>query len=229
MPVTFFIYVGSTVDIFGDNDQKFTSSLFLNKLMKVCFATYPEVLCVDATYTLTELHMPVYLMLTINGNGQSDIVAVFITANETKVAIMKMIESFKTANSLWIKTCVVISDNDFLERDVFNTEFPAESVLLCLFHGLRSFRREVTCDKLGLLSGEQDHALKLITKLVYFKSEVEYSGHHKDLLKSNLKSVVLCYNANWHPIRHEWVECFKGINFTLGENLTIVWKVLMQK
>ena len=75
--------------------------------MKVYFATYPEVLYVDATYKLTELHMPVYLMLTIDGNGQSDIVAMFITANEAKVAVMKMIESFKGADSLWVKTCVV--------------------------------------------------------------------------------------------------------------------------
>ena len=94
------MYVGSTIDIFGDNDQKFTGLLFQDKLMKVNFAAYTEVLCVDATYKLTELCMPVYLMLTIDGNGQNDIVTVFITANETKVAIMKMIESFKAANPL---------------------------------------------------------------------------------------------------------------------------------
>lgn len=75
----------------------------------------------------------------------------------------------------------------------------------------------MTCDKLGLLSGERDHALELISKLVYSKSESEYNDYYKDLLKSNLKSVILYYNTNWHPIRHEWVECFKGINFTLGE------------
>ena len=84
-----------------------------------------------------------------------------------------------------VKTCVVISDKGFLERDVFHTEFPITSVLLCLLHVLTSFsfRREVTCDKLGLLSGERDHALELITKLVYSKQEVEYNGHYEDLLK----------------------------------------------
>ena len=41
--------------------------------------------------------MTVYLMLTIGGNGQSDTVAVFITADETKYAITKMVESFKAA------------------------------------------------------------------------------------------------------------------------------------
>lgn len=75
-------------------------------------------------------------------------------ANETKVAIMKMVESFKAANPLWANTCVVISDKDFLEQDVFHTEFPAVSVFLCLSYVLRSFRREVTSNKLDLLSGE---------------------------------------------------------------------------
>jgi len=185
--------------------------------MKLNFASYPEVLCIDATYKLNDLRMPVYLMLTIDGNGQSDIVAVFITANETKCAITKMVESFKAANRDWVDTRVIISDKDFLERDVFRAEFPNASVLICLFHVLRSFRREVTCEKLGLRVGERDHALELITKLLYSKSEAEYNNYYDDLLKSNLKSVIHYYNTNWHLIRHEWVECFKGANFTLGE------------
>ena len=66
---------------------------------------------------------------------------------------------------------MVISDKDFLEQDVFHTKFPAASVILSLFYVMRSFRREVTCDKLDLLSGEREvktlriivgNALKLI-------------------------------------------------------------------
>ena len=68
----------------------------------------------------------------------------------------------------------------------------------CLFHVLRSFRWEVTCEKLGLQVGEQDHALNIITKLVCSKSEAEYNGYYDDL--SNLKSVIHYYNTNWHPI-----------------------------
>ena len=54
------MYIGSTVDIFGDNDQTFTGLLFQESE----FAAYPEVLCVDATHKLIELCMPVYCMLT---------------------------------------------------------------------------------------------------------------------------------------------------------------------
>ena len=32
---------------------------------------------------------------------------------------------------------------------------------------------------------------------------------------SGLKPVIEYYDINWHPIHHEWVECFKG--YTVGE------------
>lgn len=91
-------------------------------------------------------------------------------------------------------------------------------MLICLFHTLRSFKREITCEKVQIRPGERDHVLELITKLAYSKSEVKYDQNYKMLLKSGLHSVISYYNTNWHPIRHEWVECYKGINFTLGES-----------
>ena len=78
-------------------------------------------------------------------------------------------------------------------------------------------KREVTCEKLGLCPGERDHALEMLTQLVYSKSEAEYTQHYQFLLGSGLRSVIDYYNSNWHPIRHQWVECFKGANFTMGE------------
>ena len=37
------------------------------------------------------------------------------------------------------------------------------------------------------------------------------------LLDSGLHSVINYYNSNWHPIRYQWLEYFKGVNFTVGE------------
>ena len=82
---------------------------------------FAEFLFVDATYKLTELCMPVYFMFTTDCNGQNDIVAVFFTATGTKVAIIKMVESFKAANTLGIKAH--ISDKDFLKWGVFILSF----------------------------------------------------------------------------------------------------------
>ena len=98
---------------------------------------------------------------------------------------------------------------------VFKKEFPDASLIICLFHTLKT--KEVTCDKLGLLPGERDHALELLTKLAYSSSPQEYENHYKDLKESGLKSVIEYYDCNWHSIRYQWVECYKGANFTVGE------------
>ena len=209
--------VGSTVEVFTDDGNAFTGLLFQDKLMKFNFAAYPELLLVDATYKLSELRMLVCLILAIDGNGQSEIVSVFVTAIETETVITKMVQAFKANNPQWSRTKVVMSDKDFVEPAIFRKEFPQASLSICLFHTLQSFKREITCEKLALRPGERDHALEIITKLVYASSAAEYDENYQALLKSGLQTVITYYNTHWHTIHHEWVECFKSAYFTLGE------------
>jgi len=185
--------------------------------MKHVFSAYPEILLIDATYKLTDLRIPVYLMMSIDGNGQGEIVVIFLTAVETEKAITEMVQSFKVANPRWTETKVVMSDKDFNERSVFRKEFPEAALHICLFHTLWSFRREVTTEKMSIFPGKRDHTLEIVTKLAYSKSESEYEEFYQDLLYSGLTNVISYYNSNWHEIRHEWVHCFKGVSFTLGE------------
>ena len=51
---------------------------FQDQEMKDMFAAYPEFVCIDATYKLIELRFPVYILLVEDGNGQSEIAAVFL-------------------------------------------------------------------------------------------------------------------------------------------------------
>ena len=203
--------------MFTNTEGVFSGLMFQDNLMKSIFSSYPEVLLVDATYKFADLRMPVYLMMCIDRNGQGEIVLVFLTAVKTEESIAKMVQAFKKFNSCWTQMNVIMSDKDFNERAVFWKEFPGAALHICQFHTLQSFRREVKTEKLGIRPGERDHALEIITKLAYSKSEAEYNEHYQDLLHSGLKMVISCYNLNWHDIRSEWVECFKEICFTLGE------------
>ena len=212
------IIVGSTVEVFTDDTDTFTSLVFQDSTMKAIFSSYPEVIFVDATYKLTNLRMPVYLMMSIDGNGQDEIVFVFLTTVETESIITKMVQAFKRVNPRWINTKVVMSDEDFNERNVFKKEFSQASIQICLFHTLRSFKREITTEKMGIRPGERDHVLEIITKLAYSKSEAEYDLHYQDLSESGFKTVISYYNSNWHSIHQEWVKFFKNSSFTLGEN-----------
>ena len=50
--------------VFTDAEGTFTGLMFQDNLMKSVFSSYPEVLLVAATYKLTNLRMPVYLMMS---------------------------------------------------------------------------------------------------------------------------------------------------------------------
>ena len=150
--------------------------------MKFNFQSYPEVLVVDSTYKLNDLRMPLYIMLIVDGNGQSEVVSMCLTTLETKEAIAKMVQSFKSNNPCWPQTGVVITDKDFVERSVFKEEFPNAVLHICLFHALRSMRREISCEKLGIRPGEHDHALELLTSLAYMLRQ-----------KKNMISTTLLY------------------------------------
>lgn len=116
--------IGSTVEIFMDENKIFSGILFQDAIMKTTFAAYPELLMVDATYKLNELRMPLYLMLIIDSNGQSEIVGLFLTSLETEEAISRMVQAFKTNNPAWTCTKVVVTEKDFTERAVFQKQFP---------------------------------------------------------------------------------------------------------
>ena len=132
---------------------------------------------------------------------------------ETEEAITKMVQTFKRTNPKWECTKVVMSDKDFNKGQYSRKIFQH----ICLFHVLRSFRREVTADKLSIHPGERDQVLEMISKLVYSKSESEYDEHYQALLKSGLKTVISYYNINLHGIHQQWVACYKEVCFTLGE------------
>ena len=157
----------------------------------------------DATYKLTNLRMPVYILIAIDGNGRGEIVMICLTALENECAITTMVQAFKCNNPSWERTKVVMSDKDFTECVVFRKEFPQAALHICLFHTMRSFCREVTTEKLSIRPGERDHVLELITKLTYAKSESEYDSLYQDLLQTRLSTVIDYYNSNWHSIRHE--------------------------
>ena len=83
-------------------------------------------------------------MLVEDGNGQSETVAAFMVLQETDSTLSKMVDLFKKHNSSWEHVHVIMTDKDVTERSVFSAQIPSARLVICLFHTLRSFRREVT-------------------------------------------------------------------------------------
>ena len=116
-----------------------------------------------------------------------------------------MLDTFKELNPKWSEIRVIMADKDIKEREVIKDRLPNASLLICLFHTLRTFRRQVTCDKMGITAGQRVMCLELIQKLAYSSTEDNYKKLHNDLQTNCPKNVVTYFNQNWHPIRDEWV------------------------
>ena len=127
------------------------------------------------------------------------------------------INIFKAKTESWEKTKVIISEDDFVEREAFKDCFTNASFLICLHHTSRSFRREVTCEKMGITSAQRLHTLQIFQKIGYSKNDIEYAQNVESLQKTKFKSVADYYYENWHPIEEQWVLFYKDLFPNLGE------------
>ena len=72
---------------------------------------------IDATYKLTELHMHLFIFLVVHGNGNSKIVAIHLTTEESEVALQKLAAILNVTMKLgWIHTNVNYTDKDLTEQ-----------------------------------------------------------------------------------------------------------------
>ena len=100
-------------------------------------------------YKLNNLRMPLYILMVVDGNGESEVIGLWIVASEDKPTISHLMEIFITYNNT-SKTKCIMADKDMTERNVLAEELPSAILLICLFHVLRTFRREITCEKWAL-------------------------------------------------------------------------------
>lgn len=69
----------------------------------------------DATYKLNDLRMPLYLLLCVDGNGESHVVSLWIVANEEQGTIAALIEKFISRHPNIEDINVIMADEDFVE------------------------------------------------------------------------------------------------------------------
>ena len=182
--------------------------------MREIYRKYPEILFVDATYKLNELRMPLYVLLAEDGNGESHIVAVWLITSEDAANIKEMTKIFQRHNEEWCKTVTIMADKDFTERNIFLQQFPQAYLLICLFHVLKTFRREITSEKVGITAAERYMVLEIMQRMAYSTSEEMYMKCYEELKETKLTKVIEYFNSNWHEIRTQWVNGLKDDSLT---------------
>lgn len=154
------------------NDKgEFIGLYYQDERMAHLYEKYPEIIFYDATHDLNNKKFPLFIQLCIDGNGNSEIVSLYMCVSESREAVGSMIDSFKELNPSWIKTKVILGDKDFADRGVYSEKFRNAVMKICLFHILRTFRREITMYKREITSSQRDEALIILQRLVYSSSE----------------------------------------------------------
>ena len=175
--------------------------------MKRCLKNYPEILFLDATYKLLKIRLPVYLFLVEDSVGESEVVGVAILVEETEEIVRWMLQYLKDRNPEFSPR-VVMADKDFNERAIIKELFPSATVLICLFHSLRSFKREISDKSLALPEGTQIVLKEIFQSMCYARSAEEYNNFYQKFKKVAPMHVQSYFNKNWHNIRAEWVLSF---------------------
>lgn len=172
--------------------------------MAQLFDRYPEVLLFDATYKLNNRNLPLILQLCVDGNGETEIISIFLAQSESCLSVGAMVDIFQEFNKAWTATRVIIGDKDFSDRKIYAEKFPKAVLQICLYHVLVNFSREITTSKRNITKAEREVVLEIIQRLVYSASEESYDSIYNEFVALNLKDVIDYYNDNWHNIRTEW-------------------------
>ncbi|KAI0222675.1 hypothetical protein LSAT2_026066 [Lamellibrachia satsuma] len=101
--------------------------------VRKAYASFSELLFIDATHKLTNLRMPLYVFLVLKGNGQSEIVATCLVSSEQRTVIDKMLAIFKSHNPSWKSTKIVLTDKDMKEVMAMGDFFrELRTIIACL-------------------------------------------------------------------------------------------------
>lgn len=192
------------VKVVINDSNELTGIYFQDERMAKLFDKYPEVLLIDATYKLNNRGVPLFVLLVIDGNGESEIAGLWFIKSESIETISPLVDAFKELNESWTKTKVIISDKDFAERSVFREKFNGIPLQICLFHALRNFNREVTTAKRKITVGQREQVLEILCKMAYSRTSIEYDSLYAELLQLNFPLVTQYLNENWHDIKNEW-------------------------
>jgi hypothetical protein len=130
------------------------------------------------------------MTIVVDSNGLSKIVGFCLLTSEDQENVSDMASTFKKHNHQWKNIKCIMADKDFTERTVFKQQFPGSQILICIFHCLRSMSREITSEKMKIISGKT--YLKNLNALVL----MNFVCRRKSYVLGNNTKHCLCKKCN---------------------------------
>lgn len=196
----------STVKVITDNDSNVEGIYFQDENMKKVYSAYPEIIFSDATHNVNDRNMPLEVIMVADGEGESQIVALFIIRSESAAVTRQMFEIFTAENQATDKLQVIMADKHATNLSVFPIVFPNAQLHICTFHIGEIFNRRITTKQMKITEQVKKDSLQILRKMIYCKSEVEYLELYGDLERIASDELMQYFNTNWHPeeMRKTW-------------------------
>ena len=148
-------FLVTAIEILKNDDGSLKALCFFTPDMIQSMKSWPEFLSMDATYCLINLDYQVILIIVVDGNGESHIVAICISSDESALTYEWFLQQFKKHHgSACDKIQCVMGDKDSLQRDVIY-KILGVIVYICIWHSQKIFQRTVSTKEMGISKEER--------------------------------------------------------------------------
>lgn len=199
---------GGVMDVLIDGSENLVGIFYQDQYMCNAFKCFPEVVFVE-TICRSEQTKPIYLVSVEDSNSDIAVVAVLLCALNEVGAVFERL-SIHCGDSAISRTKVVMTNRDFLCHDVLKEVFPNATQVLSVSRMLRTFKKDVTVNKMSLSASERHTALDIVQRMCYVQHEDQYDMLLEELECIGNQRLTSYFMDNWHNIRHQWVQGLQG-------------------
>jgi len=110
-----------TIKIIADEESNFKALFYQDPETHMVYQAYLELIMIDATYKLVDLRLPLYLLMCVDGNGQSEIVGKCLFCKAYLVLIGQFFWAYFQLKKIFVQyfsqktrysyLCVTMEDN----------------------------------------------------------------------------------------------------------------------
>lgn len=183
----------------------------------------------DAMFSLNDRRMPLVILLIVDGNGESQIVGLFLAISEIADILNALLAHFKDDNPKHNEIDVILTDKGHANLNAVSAQFPNAAHHLCVFHVAQAFEREITTIKRQITIKQRNTCLSILNKMMYCQSQNQYNLLYNELLDTRCAQVIEYFNNNWHNITEQWVRFHITKHMMFGNATTNRVESLNQK
>lgn len=194
---------GMIAEMFANEENELQGIYIQDERMRKYFMLHPELVIMDATYKVNDRRMPLFIMLVVDGNGESQIAALFILKSENYDIVTKMLNKFKAVNENHEQINVILRVKSFTDRRAYSECFPQAQLQLCIFHVIQAWKHEIKTGLMEIDATQKTEILQIMQRMMYASTEQHYMAAYNQL---NAPLVKVYFDRNWHEldIRKQW-------------------------